>query len=493
MEYDTYVVTRGDTLSKIAQAHGTDADQLADLNGIREPNFIYPGQKLKVPKTASSQTDGDDFYSELWIRFVDAVGKPITDLATRIVTASGEYHFTTDDMGLVPPIQTQEQGDDPHVYVTKMAGGEKKVAMIKSQPGVHQHTLRSPKIKISVPLRKHDGLPDHDPGKPVKLGPGEVQHNRDLDGYPIVNVGVECPNKENLRLDANYKYRNFVIGAAARAGVDPQAVAAIMNAEAAKLFEVQTRPVFSKGKPVKNKDGSPKMKTVRVSTGEWDPKSASGKSSARGMTQFLDGTWVGMAVTQGTFLNQKATEKGFITKDVAGIDVFKFEDGRTERLTSKNIMRHVVGRANANDSNVQALLDLRYDAEAAIYTAVDYASQNITALKKRGFQVDCLNSSEKAKMMYASHHLGPGDVSDFILENISESHATTLLEAQIGSAKAAELAKGADNSYVAAHRHWLAGFIEEKITPKTFACDPDRIDRSRSLLKITKELKDAKK
>lgn len=50
MEYDTYVVTRGDTLSKIAQAHGTDPDQLANLNGIREPNFIYPGQKLRIPK-----------------------------------------------------------------------------------------------------------------------------------------------------------------------------------------------------------------------------------------------------------------------------------------------------------------------------------------------------------------------------------------------------------------------------------------------------------
>jgi hypothetical protein len=492
MEYDTYEVARGDTLSKIAQAHGTDADQLASLNGIREPNYIYPGQKLKIPKEVSHQ-EGDDFYSELWIRFVDAVGKPIANLATRIVTASAEYHFTTDDMGLVPPVQTQEKDDDPQVYVAKMAGGDKKVATLKAHPGVHQHTLRSPKHKINVPLRKHDGLPDHEPSKPVKLKPGEVQHNRDLDGHPVVNVGVECPNKENLRLDANCKYRDFVIGAAARAGVEPQAVAAIMNAEAAKLVEVQTRPVFAKGKPIKNQDGSPKMKTARVSTGEWDPKSASSKSSARGMTQFLDGTWVGMAVTQGTFLNQKATGSGFIAKDVAGADVFKFEDGKTEPLTSKNIMRHVVGRAHANDSNVQALLDLRYDAEAAIYTAVDYASQNITALKKRGFQIDSLNSSEKAKMMYASHHLGPGDVSDFILENISESHATTLLEAQIGSTKAAERANVEGNSYVAAHRHWLDGFIQEKITPKAFACDPDRIDRCRSLLEITKELKDGKK
>lgn len=192
-------------------------------------------------------------------------------------------------------------------------------------------------------------------------------------------------------------------------------------------------------------------------------------------------------------LKSESYGEGFHNQGRRGHRYFKFEDGRTERLTSKNIMRHVVGRANANDGNVQALLDLRYDAEAAIYAAVDYASQNITALKKRGFQVDNLNSSEKAKMMYASHHLGPGDVSDFILENISESHATTLLEAQINSTKAAELAKGAGNSYVAAHRHWLDGFIAEIITPKTFACDPDRIDRSRSLLEITKELKDAKK
>lgn len=272
MEYDTYVVTHGDTLSKIAQAHGTDADQLANLNGIREPNFIYPGQKLKVPKKALSQTDGDDFYSELWIRFVDAVGKPITNLATRIVTASGEFNFTTDDMGLVPPVQTQEKGDDPHVYVTKMAGGEKKVATLKAHPGVHQHTLRSPKHKINVPLRKHDGLPDHDPSKPVKLEPGDVQHNRDLDGHPVVNVGVECPNNENLRLDANYKYRDYVIAAGKKSGFEPQAVASVVNIEAAKKRVAVTKTITVRGQP--------KTITRTVSTGEWDADSSNPRSTA---------------------------------------------------------------------------------------------------------------------------------------------------------------------------------------------------------------------
>ncbi len=126
MEYDNYVVAPGDTLSKIAQAHGTDSDKLASLNGIREPNYIYPGQKLKIPKQPVPQEDSDDFYSEFWIRFVDAVGKPIVDLATRVVTASGEYHFTTDDMGLIPPVQAQDKGDNPHIFVSKMGGGEKK-------------------------------------------------------------------------------------------------------------------------------------------------------------------------------------------------------------------------------------------------------------------------------------------------------------------------------------------------------------------------------
>ncbi len=46
-----YVVTRGDTLSHIAEWHRTSVDKLASLNGIEPDQVLYPGQKLRVPGT----------------------------------------------------------------------------------------------------------------------------------------------------------------------------------------------------------------------------------------------------------------------------------------------------------------------------------------------------------------------------------------------------------------------------------------------------------
>lgn len=44
----TYTVQSGDTLSGIASKYGTTYQKLAQINGISNPNLIYPGQVLKI-------------------------------------------------------------------------------------------------------------------------------------------------------------------------------------------------------------------------------------------------------------------------------------------------------------------------------------------------------------------------------------------------------------------------------------------------------------
>ncbi|WP_134701708.1 5'-nucleotidase C-terminal domain-containing protein [Ammoniphilus sp. YIM 78166] len=44
-----YVVKKGDTLSKIAQSHGTVWKKLQELNKLRNPHLIFPGQKILLP------------------------------------------------------------------------------------------------------------------------------------------------------------------------------------------------------------------------------------------------------------------------------------------------------------------------------------------------------------------------------------------------------------------------------------------------------------
>jgi LysM repeat protein len=47
--YRTYIVQRGDTLTRIALRYGTSWRVLANLNGLTNPNLLYVGQKLRVP------------------------------------------------------------------------------------------------------------------------------------------------------------------------------------------------------------------------------------------------------------------------------------------------------------------------------------------------------------------------------------------------------------------------------------------------------------
>ncbi|HEU20254.1 MAG TPA: LysM peptidoglycan-binding domain-containing protein [Deltaproteobacteria bacterium] len=48
-EFDVYVVRRGDFLSRIAGKHGTTVTELRRLNNIQSKNYIYVGQRLRVP------------------------------------------------------------------------------------------------------------------------------------------------------------------------------------------------------------------------------------------------------------------------------------------------------------------------------------------------------------------------------------------------------------------------------------------------------------
>ena len=50
-----YVVKSGDTLGGIASRYGTTWQRLQELNGLSNPNWIYPGQLLKVTGNGYAQ------------------------------------------------------------------------------------------------------------------------------------------------------------------------------------------------------------------------------------------------------------------------------------------------------------------------------------------------------------------------------------------------------------------------------------------------------
>src|SRR5699024_8827103 len=56
----TYVVKSGDTLSKIASAHGTTANKIASLSGISTSDILHIGDKLTVSGEASSNDNSSN-------------------------------------------------------------------------------------------------------------------------------------------------------------------------------------------------------------------------------------------------------------------------------------------------------------------------------------------------------------------------------------------------------------------------------------------------
>ena len=45
---DAYTVRRGDTLSRIAQRHGTTVEHLCSLNNIAPDTVLHPGDRLQL-------------------------------------------------------------------------------------------------------------------------------------------------------------------------------------------------------------------------------------------------------------------------------------------------------------------------------------------------------------------------------------------------------------------------------------------------------------
>ena len=55
-----HVVQRGETLSGIADAYRTSTSRLRSTNGLRNADRIYVGQRLSVPKGATSRSSSGE-------------------------------------------------------------------------------------------------------------------------------------------------------------------------------------------------------------------------------------------------------------------------------------------------------------------------------------------------------------------------------------------------------------------------------------------------
>ena len=54
------MIQPGDNLSKIAGKYGVGVNELRDLNNIADPNKIYAGQVIRIPKKSNPNIPAPD-------------------------------------------------------------------------------------------------------------------------------------------------------------------------------------------------------------------------------------------------------------------------------------------------------------------------------------------------------------------------------------------------------------------------------------------------
>lgn len=112
---DEYIVVEGDTLSEIAERHGMTVAQLAETNGIVDPDLILSGEVLLVPGGAGGQAaiarqGGQTFGGATYIVQLDDTVSEIAERfgfpAVAIVMANGltDPHFILEGQALTIPV-----------------------------------------------------------------------------------------------------------------------------------------------------------------------------------------------------------------------------------------------------------------------------------------------------------------------------------------------------------------------------------------------------
>jgi len=217
---------------------------------------------------------------------------------------------------------------------------------------------------------------------------------------------------DELVLGPNDRYREALLQAQSITGIDAAALAALIDAEAAKI------------------GGG-------ADAGVWNAKSSNSSTSAAGLTQFLESTWCDMACRPGKVLNKAARQK--------------------EMLSSNN---QVVPNMR------EGLLALRFDPTMSIVTAAEYGLDNLNALIKDELVESNIGDDDRAWHIYLAHHEGLAGAQHFLRND--ETIQVSKLVQQVGTARANQLVVAAGGDVTVAYRKWLTDFMEQKIQPSRF-------------------------
>lgn len=429
-----HIVNNGDTLWGISRCYHVTVQDLVKWNNIpsNKINQLKIGQKIFLHDNPKYVLN---FETELRIDIMDLAFKPILK-ATLKLEYDGHIKTVTTTNGKFENIYVKNHEKGLKVYFKNIKGDFDLIADHKKLPtGKKVIRLTSRMIKVKGSTHVKDGTKQYTVkdilsdlkkiGQPVLDGLGKVLggaeenvKNKDIPKAIDQQVRTDEGNKTHvvsfqftednfLLTPINNVYRAHIITSAKKYGLTPHALAALINAEAAKTKQ-----------------------------GQWNANSEASSSSATGLTQFLNATWLEVA-------NDKSTLVG------------KYKN---ENPTASE----------------EKILNLRFKPDMAIDAAAAYAIKNF---KQSGLSYQKLKEpSSIAKLAYLLHHEGAGGGKSFVNNTISEERSKKLLYAQFGK-DGQKTADGYIKKYGSAkvaYIEWLSTYIDTKIRVLHYVPDNEK-------------------
>lgn len=428
-----YVVKSRDTLWKIAKAHGTTVDALAHLNAMKgnQVHHLQVGQKLKLPGAA----DSPDCLLQLYFRGLDFNGFTPKNIKLEYDGKTVVQSFEQGLQALQVAVNDHAQG--LKVWIEDM---EKKLVQVMDQkvlaPGKWRVGIDSRQVSLKGNMLPQKGKQEAPVAAVQKnstqaaqkaSGATAQEQTRTESGMPL-HAMASIYTEKNLRLPpANEEYRKHLIEAASRHGQTPQALAALLDAEAAKAGSKSKNP------------------------GHWlENSNENFPKRAQGLAQFFPAAWDAV-----------------------------FKD-------SQSLLHQECGSLSESDR-----LKKRLVAKYSIDAAASYAKLNLKQFEKlSGLSVSGLPPEEKAKVAYFLHHEGVGGALQVMgrgkLE-FTDKIARQRLSGQLGnnSEKVEKWVDQYDGSEVNAYRGWLYTYVDSKINVNHFMVnDPALKKPVRSMAEI---------
>jgi len=151
-----YTVRRGETLSDIAQRHGTNPKQLCTINGIKNPNHIMEGQKIALSAKAVCKVK---------VQVLDRDRNPISAAMVRLDYNGKKKELSSNDKGWLSTILTKTPDDNVSIFIQRLDGSWKRITDVTSGWGNKIATLVSPRVKAEGTTVLH---PKDASGKPIR-------------------------------------------------------------------------------------------------------------------------------------------------------------------------------------------------------------------------------------------------------------------------------------------------------------------------------------